>query len=130
MQPLGCMTADLKASQRTWVEQAPDEAIVFVGGAVMQTSFIGVDVSKVELVISIDDQAAVSVANDASAITRWFASLPKDCSIAMESTERYHLLLAQLALQAGLNVYVPNAQNVFFMPRHWEPELKAMLWTA
>ncbi|MEG2977088.1 MAG: IS110 family transposase, partial [Comamonas sp.] len=72
----------------------------------MQTTFIGVDVSKAELVISVGDQAAVNVANDASAITRWFASLPKDCSSAMESTGRYHLLLAQLALQGGLNVYV------------------------
>ena len=32
----------------------------------------------------------------------------------MESTGRYHLLLAQLALQAGLNVYVLNARDVFF----------------
>ncbi len=80
----------------------------------MQTTFIGVDVSKAELVISVGDQAAVNVANDASAITRWFASLPKDCSIAMESTGRYHLLLAQLALQAGLNVYVLNTRDVFF----------------
>lgn len=52
--------------------------------------------------------------NDASAITRWFASLPKDCSIAMESTGRYHLLLARLALQAGLNVEVLNARDVRF----------------
>ena len=29
----------------------------------MQTTFIGVDVSKAELVISVGDQAAVSVAN-------------------------------------------------------------------
>ena len=96
----------------------------------MQTTFIGVDVSKAELVISVGDQAAVNVANDASAITRWFASLPKDCSIAMESTGRYHLLLAQLALQAGLNVYVLLPGLCSFMQRHWVPELKAMPWTA
>lgn len=32
----------------------------------------------------------------------------------MESTGRYHLLLAQLALQAGLMVYVLNARDVYF----------------
>ena len=80
----------------------------------MQTSFIGVDVSKSELVISADDQPPLSVANDVAHITRWLATLPCDCCIAMESTGRYHLLLAQLALQAGLVVYVLNARDVYF----------------
>ncbi|GAB2831372.1 IS110-like element IS1663 family transposase [Comamonas piscis] len=80
----------------------------------MQTSFIGVDVSKSELVISVDDLPPLSVVNDVAHITRWLAKLPKDCCIAMESTGRYHLLLAQLALQAGLMVYVLNARDVYF----------------
>lgn len=80
----------------------------------MQTSFIGVDVSKSELVISVDDQPPLSVANDVAHITRWLAALPSDGCIAMESTGRYHLLLAQLALQAGLVVYVLNARDVYF----------------
>ncbi len=80
----------------------------------MQMNFIGVDVAKAELVISVDTSAIVSVSNDASAITLWLASLPKDACIAMESTGQYHLLLAQLALQAGLSVYVLNARDVFY----------------
>lgn len=80
----------------------------------MQTSFIGVDVSKSELVISVDDLPPLSVVNDLAHITRWLAQLPRDCCIAMESTGRYHLLLAQLALQAGLMVYVLNARDVYF----------------
>lgn len=80
----------------------------------MQTSFIGVDVSKSELVISVDDLPPLSVVNDVAHITRWLAQLPRDCCIAMESTGRYHLLLAQLALQAGLLVYVLNARDVYF----------------
>lgn len=67
----------------------------------MQTSFIGVDVSKSELVISVDDLPPLSVVNDVAHITRWLAQLPRDCCIAMESTGRYHLLLAQLALQGA-----------------------------
>jgi transposase len=96
------------------VEQHPDWTIVFVGGAFMQTSFIGVDVSKSELVISVDDLPPLSLVNDLAHITRWLAQLPRDCCIAMESTGRYHLLLAQLALQAGLMVYVLNARDVYF----------------
>jgi len=80
----------------------------------MQTSFIGVDVSESELVISVDDLPPLSVVNDLAHITRWLAQLPRDCCIAMESTGRYHLLLAQLALQAGLMVYVLNARDVYF----------------
>ena len=80
----------------------------------MHTSFIGVDVSKSELVISVDDLPPLSVVNDVAHITGWLAQLPRDCCIAMESTGRYHLLLAQLALQAGLMVYVLNARDVYF----------------
>ena len=71
----------------------------------MQTSFIGVDVSKSELVISVDDQPPLSVANDMVHITRWLAVLPRDCFIAMESTGRYHLELARklVALRLKLN---------------------------
>ena len=80
----------------------------------MQTSFIGVDVSKSELVISADDLPPLSVVNGVAPITRWLAGLPRDCCIAMESTGCYHRLLAQLALQAGLVVYVLNARDVYF----------------
>ncbi len=39
----------------------------------MQTSFIGVDVAKAELVICVDEQAPVTIKNDTAAITEWLA---------------------------------------------------------
>jgi len=77
--------------------------------------FIGVDVSKAELVISFNDQLRPrSVANDATSIGAWLRQVPAGSLIAMESTGRYHGLLAQLAHQAGLRVYVLNARDVRF----------------
>lgn len=80
--------------------------------------FIGVDVSKAELVISTGgERRPCCVANDAPSIARWLQELPPGALIAMESTGRYHALLAHLASQAGFKVYVLNARDVFFYAR-------------
>jgi transposase len=77
--------------------------------------FIGVDVSKAELVISAGiDQRPRSVSNAAGSIAAWLREIPSHAFIAMESTGRYHGLLAHLASQAGLKVYVLNARDVYF----------------
>lgn len=82
------------------------------------TLYIGVDVSKAELVIAMgSDQRPHSIANDEAAIKRWLGSLASHALIAMESTGRYHGLLAHLASQAGFKVYVLNARDVFFYAR-------------
>jgi len=82
------------------------------------TLFIGVDVSKAELVISMGpERRPCSVANDAPGIERWLRELSPGALIAMESTGRYHALLAHLASQAGFKVYVLNARAVFFYAR-------------
>jgi transposase len=82
------------------------------------TLFIGVDVAKAELVIVMGPQSRpLSVANDAASIARWLEEVPASAFIAMESTGRYHGLLAHLARQAGLTVYVLNARDVFFYAR-------------
>jgi transposase len=82
------------------------------------TFFIGVDVSKAELLIATGPQRrARCVANDAVSITSWLQEIPAHALIAMESTGRYHGLLAHLASQAGLKVYVLNARDVFFYAR-------------
>lgn len=79
------------------------------------TLFIGVDVSKAELVIATGpERRARCVANDAASIANWLQEIPAHALIAMESTGRYHGLLAHLASQAGLTVYVLNARDVFF----------------
>ena len=82
------------------------------------TLFIGVDVSKAELVIAMEpERRALSIANDTASITNWLREVPAHALIAMESTGRYHGLLALLASQAGLKVYVLNARDVFFYAR-------------
>ena len=82
------------------------------------TLCIGVDVSKAELVIAMGpERRPCSVANDAASIANWLKDIPADALIAMESTGRYHGLLAHLASQAGLKVYVLNARDVFFYAR-------------
>ena len=79
--------------------------------------FIGVDVSKDELVIARTGQGLCHVPNDAQGIQAWLRSVPVHALIAMESTGRYHGLLAHLCVQAGLTVYVLNARDVFFYAR-------------
>jgi transposase len=79
---------------------------------------IGVDVSKAELVISRDlERRPCCIANDAASITHWLREVPTQAFIAMESTGRYHGLLAHLANQAGFKVFVLNARDVFFYAR-------------
>ena len=76
---------------------------------------IGVDVSKAELVVAMGpERRPHSIANDAASISKWLREIPAQALIAMESTGRYHGLLAHLASQAGLKVYVLNARDVFF----------------
>jgi len=77
--------------------------------------FVGVDVAKDELVVCQGVDGALSVvSNHADAIGSWLQTLPPDASIAMESTGRYHRLLATMACQAGRDVYVLNARDVHF----------------
>jgi len=82
------------------------------------TLYVGVDVSKAELVVSLGpQQRPYSVGNDTASIKRWLQEIPANALVAMESTGRYHGLLAHLASQAGLTVYVLNARDVFFYAR-------------
>lgn len=77
--------------------------------------FIGVDVAKAELVTAVHDQAGCrSIANEADAISAWLRELPDGAALAVESTGRYHQLLATLASAAGLQVFVLNARDVYF----------------
>lgn len=78
--------------------------------------FWGVDVAKAELVAACGStlNSTQGIKNDAGSITAWLQGLPPGAVIAMESTGRYHQLLAQLALAAGMRVYVLNAKDVHF----------------
>lgn len=75
--------------------------------------FIGADVSKAEIVYRVQGQQPTgSVANEAASLASWLEQWPAGSCIAMESTGRYHLLLANLAHRAGFTVYVLNPQDV------------------
>jgi transposase len=77
--------------------------------------FIGVDVSKAELVIATHGQdGCLSVANECNAILQWLRTLAPGSLVAMESTGRYHQLLANLAASVQLRVFVLNARDVYF----------------
>jgi transposase len=79
------------------------------------SNVFGVDVSKDELVVGCQGEDAVHpIANSTAAISAWLKRLPAGSVVAMESTGRYHQLLAALAHDAGMHVYVLNAQSVYF----------------
>lgn len=75
--------------------------------------FVGVDVSKVTLVICrYGTSGVVQVGNNAAAIRGWLKTLPPEATVAMESTGRYHLLLARLVQRSARKVFVLNARDV------------------
>ncbi len=75
----------------------------------------GVDIAKDEVVTAQHGDGQIrSIVNEKSALDAWLATLPKGSIIAMESTGVYHRLLAQRAHDAAMQVYVLNAQDVYF----------------
>ena len=75
---------------------------------------VGVDVVKNELVCVRDGQKVTQeLRNAAREIRAWLRTLPKGSIVAMESTGKYHQLLARLAHAAGMRVYILNARDVY-----------------
>lgn len=75
----------------------------------------GVDVAKAELAVARCGRTEVrQVINDVAAIDEWLLEVPRGSIIGMESTGKYHQLLARRAHAAGLGVYVLNARDLFF----------------
>lgn len=75
--------------------------------------FVGVDVSKATLVVHrYGAPGTAKVSNAAGAIRVWLKTLPAEALVAMESTGRYHLLLARLVHRSGREVFVLNARDV------------------
>lgn len=78
-----------------------------------QISFIGVDVASGHLDACTHGHSAVHrLDNTRVAISKWLRRVPRGAHLAMESTGRYHQLLAELAAEAGLVVYVLNPRDV------------------
>lgn len=80
------------------------------------TLVFGVDVAKAELVVATcsASPSRQTLPNQAGAIHSWLRSMPSGSVVAMESTGRYHVLLAQLAHASGMRVFVLNARDVYF----------------
>jgi len=84
----------------------------------MQDVFIGVDVSRDMLDIAgCPVREHLTIANRHRDIEQWLKGLPAGACVAMESTGRYHQLLAKLAKAAGLHVYVLNPKRVWYAAR-------------
>lgn len=73
---------------------------------------LGVDVSKAELVISLDTGNELIIANTGKAVRKWLSSLKGPVEIAMEATGGYHLELAQQTHQRGHQVFMINAYRL------------------
>ena len=52
------------------------------------------------------------IVNEAKAIRAWLRTVPRGSRLGMESTGSYHELLADLAHQAGLQVFIVNARDL------------------
>lgn len=78
-------------------------------------TFIGVDVAKATLSSCVHGQSQHrDFDNDQASIEAWLQTLPPGSVVAMESTGRYHRLLAALAHAHGHRVLVLNAADVYF----------------
>ena len=73
---------------------------------------IGVDVSKHELVISVEGQTPFTLENSSKAIKAWLKSLPGHCQIAMEATNDFHMALTEQAHGLGHRVYLLNGYRL------------------
>jgi transposase len=73
---------------------------------------IGVDVSKHELVISVEGQTPFALENAIKPIKAWLKSLPANCQIAMEATNDFHMVLTEQAHVLGHRVYLLNGYRL------------------
>lgn len=82
--------------------------------------FIGIDIAKAEVVVARHgDTATRSLANTPTALKAWLKTLPANSCLGLESTGRYHELLADLAHGSGFTVYLLNPKDV----RHYAQSL-------
>lgn len=85
----------------------------------------GVDVAKDELVVQcLGQRCTLCAGNNAREISSWLRQLPTGSVVAMESTGKYHQLLARLAHAAGMRVYVLNARRLYFYAKGLEVRAK------
>jgi transposase len=69
--------------------------------------YYGVDVSKATLDIACEGNVTC-VENNKKAIQSLLKTMPADACVAMEATNTYHLMMADVCFAAGMRVYVVN----------------------
>ena len=68
---------------------------------------VGVDVAKNELVIYHAERDLLeAIPNTKAAIKKWLKALPGKASIAIEATNIYHVLFADMAYEVGCDIYM------------------------
>lgn len=79
----------------------------------MQILNIGVDVAKATVMVACAEQAFTpkAVPNRRTELRAWLKTLPSGSRLAVEATGGYHELLADLAHERGLIVYVLNPKD-------------------
>lgn len=75
-------------------------------------TLIGVDVSKAELVISLNGDKPFALPNTRSAIRQWLRQLTGPVALAMEATNDFHMELAREAHRRGYQVYLINGYRL------------------
>lgn len=65
------------------------------------------DVAKLELVVYHAERDVLeTIPNNKTAIKKWLKAQPASVSVAIEATNVYHVLFADLAYEAGCTVYM------------------------
>ena len=75
---------------------------------------VGLDVASRSVIVACaaDSFAPRTLANTATVLRTWAASLPLGSRLGVEATGRYHEAVVTAAQAAGLTVYVLNAREV------------------
>jgi len=77
-----------------------------------QPTHVGVDVSKAELVISINGDKPFTSPNTLKAIRQWLGQMAGPLELAMEATSHFHLALADEAHRRSHCVYLINGYRL------------------
>src|SRR5512135_802587 len=80
----------------------------------MCTLNIGADVAKDEIIVACSEStfAPHALCNRRRDLQTWLKSLPTGTRLALESTGRYHDLLARLAQATGIAVFVITLRDL------------------
>lgn len=76
------------------------------------TTFIGVDIASKSFDVVDNHGNHLVVNNEEKAIRQWLNTLKKNTFIAMEATGKYYQLLANLAHEQGIKVFVLNPRTI------------------